>query len=162
MISPSYMFKNTLFIVLFLSLLSYSSYGQNCITIDQQPQDQLTLDSDDIVLTVAATSTENLLFQQRRFDYLFNSFWFINCSMMQNINKKIIKTYLLKWNVFIQTWQCEWFLTDSNMNLQNDERMRIIMNNFTMDGFETQATCIVYLNYSDIMSFKDPKKTWLN
>jgi len=48
--------------------LSLSSFGQSCITINEQPQDQLTLDTDDIVLTVAAVSSEDLSYQWQLFD----------------------------------------------------------------------------------------------
>ncbi len=55
-----------------LILFSYSLFGQDCITITQHPQDQITLDNDDIVLTTTATSVEILEYQWQRFNRTTN------------------------------------------------------------------------------------------
>ncbi len=47
-------------------------YSQGCITINQHPQDYLTLDNDDIVLTVDAISNENLTYQWQFFNNTTN------------------------------------------------------------------------------------------
>ena len=62
------MFKNMLFICFFLNLLPFSVFSQNCIIINQQPEDHLTIDNDDFVLTIDATSPENLTFQWQLFN----------------------------------------------------------------------------------------------
>jgi gliding motility-associated-like protein len=47
-------------------------YSQGCITINQHPQNFITLDNDDIILTVDAISTENLTFQWQIFNTTTN------------------------------------------------------------------------------------------
>ncbi len=47
-------------------------YSQGCITINQQPQDHLTLDNDDIILTVDAVSAEFLIYQWQIFNSTSN------------------------------------------------------------------------------------------
>ena len=56
-----------------LILFSYSIFSQNCITINQHPQNQITVDNDDIILTVNATSVENLQYQWQRFNRATNT-----------------------------------------------------------------------------------------
>ena len=63
------------FIFLFRFVLVFSShlvFSQNCITINQHPQDQLTLDNDNLILSVDATSTENLTYQWQIFNTITN------------------------------------------------------------------------------------------
>jgi hypothetical protein len=55
-----------------LILFSYSLFGQDCITINQHPQNQITLDNDNIVLTVTTTSVETLEYQWQRFNRATN------------------------------------------------------------------------------------------
>lgn len=67
------MFKPLFLIGLFFSLLPQSFLGQNCITINQQPEDYLTIDNDDIVLSVDAVSTETISYLWQLFDPDTNS-----------------------------------------------------------------------------------------
>ena len=57
-----------LVICFFLNLLPFSDFNQDCITINVQPQNYLTVDNDDIVLTIDATSSETLTYQWQLFD----------------------------------------------------------------------------------------------
>ena len=75
------MFIKEFFLGLFLSLFPYSIYCQSCITINQQPEDQLTLDTDDIVLTVDAVSSENISYQWQLFDVDINDWITIDDSI---------------------------------------------------------------------------------
>jgi len=53
-------------------VLPSAIYSQGCITINQHPQNHLTLDNDDIVLIVDATSTDNLTYQWQIFNTTTN------------------------------------------------------------------------------------------
>ena len=67
------MHKSLLLITLICLIFTASIYSQNCITINLQPErEHLTLDNDDIVLTVDASSVENLTYQWQIFDITIN------------------------------------------------------------------------------------------
>jgi len=53
-------------------ILPSTIHSQGCITINQHPQNYLTLDNDDIVLTIDATSTDNLTYQWQIFNTTTN------------------------------------------------------------------------------------------
>ena len=56
-----------------LILFSHLAFSQDCITINQHPQDQLTLDNDNLILSVDASSIENLTYQWQLFNRNTNS-----------------------------------------------------------------------------------------
>ena len=62
------MLKSIFLVGFVISLSICPIFSQNCISINQQPENQLTVENDDIILSVNATSSENLSYQWQVFD----------------------------------------------------------------------------------------------